>query len=182
MCDGGKCLSLDPDITAVMTNSRDYDELLRVWKGWHDATGPKMRKLFAETVVINNKGARDNGYADLSKLWLEDFEDEAFEKNYDDLFKQIQPLYEQLHKYVRNKLEKVYGSKYPADHDKSLIPAHLLGNMWAQSWENIQDMVLPYPNAQKVNLTQILEDKQYTPSQIFKVVKECTCMHKKELR
>jgi peptidyl-dipeptidase A len=121
------CLSLDPELTQILKESRDYDELLYAWKGWHDVTGPKMREPFAKTVVINNKAARQNGYKDLSENWLEDYEDEGFESKMDKLFEEIQPLYLELHKYVKRKLDEKYGDKYPLSHDKNLIPAHLLG-------------------------------------------------------
>lgn len=111
-----------------MRESRNYDDLLWAWKGWRDATGPKMRETFSLLVDIRNKAAKENGYKDLSEKWIEDFEDENFEKNYDSLYKQIQPLYEQLHIYVRRKLKQKYGSKYPKNLNPSLISAHLLGN------------------------------------------------------
>jgi peptidyl-dipeptidase A len=33
------------------------------------------------------------------------------------------------------------------------IPAHLLGNMWAQTWDNIQDFMLPFPNRESTDIT-----------------------------
>ncbi|CAF0741030.1 unnamed protein product [Brachionus calyciflorus] len=170
VCDNStnECLALEPEITEIMTNSRDYDKLLWVWKGWHDATGPKMRDIYTRTVEIRNKAARENGYKDLSEKWMEDFEDDNFEKNYDDLFEQIRPLYEQLHAYVRRKLKNVYGSKYPPTLNPKLIPAHLLGNMWAQSWENIYELVTPYPEHDISNFTSFLS-KQITANKMFQI-------------
>lgn len=122
-----ECLSLEPELDEVMRESRDYDKLLWAWKGWRDATGPKMRQTFTQLVDMRNKAARENGYKDLSEKWIEDFEDENFESNYDSLYEQIRPLYEQLHSYVRRKLKNFYGSKYPQNLNPNLIPAHLLG-------------------------------------------------------
>ena len=110
-----------------MQNSRDYDELLWAWKGWHEASGKKMRSIFAQTVEIQNKGARENNYADLSEYWIGDFEDKDFEQHAAELFEQIKPLYQEIHKYVKGKLDSVYGKHYPAWHDPTLIQAHLLG-------------------------------------------------------
>lgn len=121
------CLSLEPGLNDIMKKSRDYDDLLWAWKGWRDATGPKMRETFAQLVEIRNKAAKENGYKDLSEKWIEDFEDEHFERTYDSLYEQIRPLYEQLHIYVRRKLRKLYGPKYPENLNPKLIPAHLLG-------------------------------------------------------
>ena len=123
-----ECLELEPGLTYVMQNSHNYSELLWAWKGWHDASGKKMRSTFAETVVIQNKAARDNNYTDLSEYWIDDFEDPNFEAIAADLFEKIKPLYQQVHMYVKNKLDAFYGSNYPKWHDPSLIPAHLLGS------------------------------------------------------
>jgi peptidyl-dipeptidase A len=162
-------MSLDPEITGLLKSSRDYDKILFAWKGWHDATGPKMRSIYTRIVDIYNRGAVNSNYKDLSERWIEDFEDPDFEAIMDDLFEQIKPLYEQLHAYTRRKLAQLYANKYPTSHNPKLIPAHLLGNMWAQSWDNIYDLVVPYPNAEQTNLTKILIEKEYTPTKMFLV-------------
>jgi peptidyl-dipeptidase A len=162
------CLSLEPDITNIMFKSRDPNLLLAVWKGWHDATGPSMRHIFTQTVEIQNKAAAQSGYSDLSQQWIEELEDEHLEAKAQALLDQIKPLYDELHAYVRGKLEKFYGQSYPRDHDPRLIPAHLLGNMWAQSWTGIYDLVKPFPQAAEPNLVQALKDKNYTAKKIFK--------------
>ena len=41
--------------------------------------------------------------------------------------------------------------------------------MWAQSWGNLFEMLAPYPDATKVDLTQILKDKNFTVDKIFRV-------------
>ena len=171
VCDSNntKCLSLEPEIKNIFKNSRDYNELFYYWKGWHDLTGNRMKDLYLQTVELNNKKSRENGFRDLSENWIEDFEDPNFEQNYDSLFFQVKPFYEQLHAYVRRKLKSFYGKHYPSTHDDSLILAHLLGNMWSQSWENIYDLVVPYPKVKSLNLTEKLINKGYTPVKMFKV-------------
>ena len=62
VCQKDECLVLEPDITKIMSESRDYDRLLYIWKGWHDVTGRKMRKIFTQSVEIYNKAAQENGY------------------------------------------------------------------------------------------------------------------------
>ncbi len=42
--------------------------------------------------------------------------------------------------------------------------------MWAQSWGNLFEMLAPYPDATKVDLTQILKDKNFTVDKIFRVI------------
>lgn len=118
-------MPLEPDITLLLQNSRDYDELLWAWTGWHNESGRKMRSIYTETVKIQNKVARENNYKDLSENWISDFEDEKFEKKAAELFEKINPLYRKIHAYVRNKLKSFYGSRFPQNTE--LIPAHLLG-------------------------------------------------------
>ena len=132
-------------------------------------TSAKLKDVYIEFYKLQNKKVREMGYKDVSENWIEDFEDPNFEKNYDDLYEQIKPLYEQLHAYVRRRLKSFYGKHYPPTHNNSLIPVHLLGHMWARDWANIYNLVEPYPNLKKVNLTRILIDKQYTPFEMFKV-------------
>jgi peptidyl-dipeptidase A len=162
------CLSLDPDLSSMLKTSRDYNQVLWAWKGWHDATGPKMRSIYTKIVEIQNRGAVFSGYKDLSERWIEDYEDENFEKKMDNLFAQIKPFYEELHAYTRRKLNQIYGKNYPANHDPKLIPAHLLGNMWAQTWDNIYDILVPFPEATQPNLTKILHEKEYDAVKIFR--------------
>lgn len=127
-----------------------------------------MRHIYTQIVELTNRAARENGYKDLSENWMEDFEEDDFEKTYDDLFKKIKPIYDQLHMYVKNRLKKVYSS-YWKNHDENLIPEHLLGNIWGQEWGNIKDLVMPYSNESKVDVTSLLIEKNYTVNKLFKV-------------
>jgi peptidyl-dipeptidase A len=110
-----------------MQNSRNYTLLKYIWQGWHEASGAKMRHIFTQTVQLNNIAARESGYSDFSESWIEEFEENNFEHVMDGLLEQLKPLYNQMHAYVRHKLELVYGSEYPSYHNKNLIPAHLFG-------------------------------------------------------
>ena len=149
------CLSLEPELTKIFTESRDYDELLYAWKSWHDVTGPKMRHPFAQTVSINNKAAKENGYKDLSENWLEDYEDKDFENKMDKLFEQIQPLYLELHKYVKRKLDEKYGANYRPNHDENLIQAHLLGCIFK---------IIYRPINQRLNWNSFFLNRKYVGS------------------
>ena len=123
----GKTLSLEPGLTTLMRDSRNYTQLKRAWLGWHSESGGRMRHIYTNTVRLNNKAARESGYADLSESWIEEFEDDSLEATMDGLLHELRPLYEQVHAYVRRRLEQVYGRFYPADHKSTLIPAHLFG-------------------------------------------------------
>lgn len=51
------------------------------------------------------------------------------------------------------------------------IPMHLMGNMWGQVWE-LNDIVLPYKNAAKIDFTQELINQRYTPRKMFEAAEE----------
>eukprot|EP00794_Sanderia_malayensis_P011393 gene11393-12579_t len=150
---GTKCLSLDPDLYKIMRKSRDYNELLFAWKGWRDSTGPKMKATYKEFVDKLNIGAKDNGFKDYGEYVRSWYEvGDNLGKIAEKLWLDLKPFYQELHAYVRFKLSK----KYPQVKDGEPIPAHLLGNMWAQSWTNIYDIVAPFPTAQQMAFLPIL--------------------------
>jgi len=152
-----KCLDIE-DLTRLMATSRDPNELRDAWAGWHAISKP-MRKDFARFVELSNQGARELGFKDTGALWRSkyDMPPDDFSRELDRLWDQVRPLYLQLHTYVRRKLREKYGDKVVPP--TGPIPADLLGNMWAQSWENIYPLVAP-PNADPgYDLTEILKSR-----------------------
>jgi peptidyl-dipeptidase A len=152
-----KCLDVT-DITRVMATSRNAAELLDVWKGWRTIS-PPMRNDFARFVELANQGARELGYKDTGAMWREkyDMPPDEFAKELDRLWFQVKPLYESLHAYTRMKLRQKYGGAVP---EKGPMPAHLLGNIWAQSWENIYDLLAPKDADPGFDLTAILKSRK----------------------
>jgi len=164
-------LELEPGLTAIISNSSSgYDRLLFAWTGWYNASGAQMKDLFPQSVDLNNEAATDSGYDDLSEYWLEDYEEGTdFEDKMGTLLEEIRPLYEQIHAYVRRKLNDKYGDKYDKNyHNPQLIPAHLLGDMWAQTWDNMYDILAPYPGVPQFDLTSLLIKNNYTEEGIFR--------------
>jgi peptidyl-dipeptidase A len=139
-CPQGKpCQSIN-DLERVMAQSRNPAELLDAWRGWH-AISPPMKEKYTRFVELGNEGARDLNYKDLGALWRANYDmtPDEFAAELDRLWGQVRPLYEALHAHVRASLAKKYGTNVvPTD---GLIPAHLLGNMWAQEWGNIYPLV-----------------------------------------
>jgi peptidyl-dipeptidase A len=152
------CLDIG-GITRVMAESRDYGELLDVWRGWRTVS-PPMRPQFQRFVELSNQGARDLGFKDLGAMWRSayDMPPDEFARELDRLYAQVKPLYDALHAHVRAKLVEKYGAdKVPAD---GPIPAHLLGNIWAQQWGNIYDVVGPPSSGGRgYDLTALLKAK-----------------------
>src|SRR5579863_1375583 len=139
--DSGQCLGID-DLDVRMATSRDPRELLDLWTGWHAIAVP-MRTKYARFVELSNQGARELGAADTGALWRSryDMSDELFSNELERTWQQLRPLYDELHAYVRFKIMQKYGAS--AARPDGMIPAHLLGNMWAQEWGNIYDIVAP---------------------------------------
>lgn len=130
-------------LSAVLANSRDYDAQLEAWQGWRTISVP-MRADYQRFVELLNKGAKELGFANTGEMWRAgyDMSPAEFESETDRLWSQVEPLYKQLHCYVRNRLVQKYGpDKGQVD---GMIPAHLTGNMWAQQWGNIWDLLEPY--------------------------------------
>lgn len=154
------CRSLGK-LSKVLATSRNYDDLLDAWLGWRTIS-PPMREKFRRYVELSNAGARTLGFKNLGDLWKSryDMSPAAFEREVERLWKQVKPLYRDLHCYVRAKLSAKYGAdKVPP---RGVIPAHLLGNMWGQTWENIFELVAPSWMKSTVDLTAILKKKQVT--------------------
>ena len=145
---------------AKMANERDEKLLLEIWEGWRQVS-PPMKPLYMEQVVIANKGARELGFKDISELWRGkyDMQADAFEEELDRLWGQVEPFYDALHCHVRAELGEQYGTDV-VPQDKP-IPAHLLGNMWAQTWGNIYDIVKPEQEMQVADVTAALKKHGY---------------------
>ncbi len=148
------------ELVKVMATSRKYVELTDAWSGWH-ATARPIRKDYQRFVELANEGAKELGFADLGAMWRSNYDmtPDEFTKEAARLWGQVQPLYNQLHCYVRGKLQKTYGADRVLDGKP--IPAQLLGNMWAQQWGEIYPLVEPYPGVSDLNITGALQAQKY---------------------
>jgi peptidyl-dipeptidase A len=100
------------------------------------------------------------GVADAGELWRSGYDmgPVEFEAETERLWNQVQPLYEALHCHVRARLNRRYGDALvPKD---GTIPAHLLGNMWAQQWSNIYPLLEPFKGAGSLDVTAALQDQR----------------------
>ena len=158
-CDAsGKCVDIT-QVENIMAESRDPQQLKDVWAGWHSVGAP-MRKRYARFVDLSNQGARDLGFKDTGVLWRAgyDMPPEQFSAEVDRLWEQVRPLYLSLHTYVRAKLSQKYGPQVvPPD---GPIPAHLLGNPWAQAWGNIFPLLGLSESSRGYDLTELLRAKK----------------------
>lgn len=155
------CLTLQ-ELSKVIGESGDPDQLLEAWEGWRTISVP-MKPKYARMVEIANAGASDLGFDDVGTMWRSNYDmaPDAFAADVDRLWSEVKPLYDALHCHVRAELNEAYGDEVaPLDQP---IPAHLLGNMWAQQWGTVYDTVAPEQTAPSYDLTALLQEQDYTP-------------------
>ena len=158
------------DITAIeriMANSRDRKELADLWQGWHRVGAP-MRERYSRFVDLSNQGAREIGFKDTGAMWRSgyDMTPEEFSAELERLWLQVRPLYLSLHTFVRAKLSQHYGAGVVPPNGP--IPADLLGNPWAQEWENIYPLLGMPDSGQNYDVTSLLQAKNMDPRGMVK--------------
>jgi len=163
-------LDLDPELTEKLATSRNPKELQYYWEQWREATGVKIKDMYNQYVNLNNEAAKLNGFKDASMSMVDSYESDTFHKEMEDTWLGLKPLYEQLHAYVRNKLSNYYGEEIVRN--EGPLPAHLLGNMWAQSWTNIADIVKPFPDKPNINVTGEMVKQGWTHIKMFQKAEE----------
>jgi peptidyl-dipeptidase A len=159
------------ELSRILAEERDYDLLLEAWRGWHSIS-PPMRPLYARMVELGNEGARELGFADMAEIWTGSYDMSAaeFGKDMDRLWSQVKPLYDELHCYTRARLQRRYGkNRIP---DQAPIPAHLLGNMWAQQWDELYPMLEPFPGQGSEDLTRRLQQLHYDPVKMVRLAEK----------
>jgi peptidyl-dipeptidase A len=164
---GEDCLDVN-EITNILMESRDPKQLLDVWTGWRTIS-PPMREDFKRFVELLNQGAAELGYPNLGAYWRAkyDMPPDEFAKEVERLWDQVRPLYESLHCYVRAKLAEKYGTELVPQN--GMIPAHLLGNIWAQDWSNIYELVAPAGADPGYDLTEIIQSKKLDAKEMTRV-------------
>jgi peptidyl-dipeptidase A len=160
------CLRID-ELRDVFAKSRNFAELVEAWRGWH-AIGAPMKDEYARYVELANAGAREIGYDDVGALWRSGYDMSAadFEADVERLWADVKPLYEQLHCYARAKLQAVYGKAKVPDH--APIPAQLLGDMWAQEWTHVYELLEPFRGEPSLDVGKKLERDHWDPKRIVR--------------
>ena len=157
----GKLITLD-DAEDLMRTVHDPADLRALWEGWH-SIAPPMKDDYAKLVALANEGSRYLGYHDTGVLWRSwyDMPPDAFAAKMDALWDQVKPLYDNLHCYVRTKLNEKYGDKVQPK--TGPIRADLTGNMWAQEWDYVYDIVAPKNVKSSYSLDKLVVAHGYTP-------------------
>ncbi|MDP3494472.1 MAG: M2 family metallopeptidase [Hyphomonadaceae bacterium] len=162
----GKELNLE-QLSEIISSSRDPKKLQQAWEGWQTIAVP-MKADYARMVEIGNAGAKELGFSDIADMWLANYDmpSKDMEATVEKLWSQVQPLYNDLHCYTRNKLNAKYGDAVQPK--TGPIRADLLGNMWAQQWNGIYDIVAPPASDPGYDLNKVLVAKNYDPIKMVK--------------
>jgi peptidyl-dipeptidase A len=167
--DGGKetCKNVDP-FSETLQTSRDPATLEAAWQTWHDGVGHALKDKFVRFVELSNIGAKAIGFTDVAQLWKANYDmpEVQFGADVDRLWNQVKPLYQQLHCYTRRVLNKKYGDKVVPK--TGPIPSHLLGNMWAQTWDYLYPELEPFKGVAAIDVTPVLK-KSYDPIKMVKM-------------
>ncbi len=154
-------------LSRILRESRDPATLEDAWTGWY-RVGRGIRPAFTRYVELANRGSRELGFADTGAMWRSkyDMPPDAFSSEVERLWEQVRPLYRSLHTYVRKRLRATYGEAVvPAE---GPIPAHLLGNMWAQSWNGLYPILAPPGAPSEFDLTNALVGRKTTPEEMVR--------------
>ncbi|MBZ5511777.1 MAG: M2 family metallopeptidase [Acidobacteriia bacterium] len=162
----GKCLG-QSEMEQAFATTKDEAVLRDLWVGWH-TFAPQMRQRYARGAALSNKGAQEIGFKDTGVLWRSNYDmtPEQFSAELERLWNQLRPLYLSLHAYVRSQLVKKYGPQVVPPNGP--IPAHLLGNIWAQDWTNIYDLLNVPGKGSGLDLTPILEQQKFDYERMVK--------------
>ncbi len=135
----GACLEVvtPNQIDEVLVRSRDEAERRKIWEVAKQ-TGPALKQGIGGLRDLRNQVAQEMGYDSFFALQVDDYgmtvdEMMAMMERFND---DLRPLYEQLHTWTKHELAARYGEEPP-----DLIPAHWIGNRWAQAWPGLSSGV-----------------------------------------
>lgn len=161
-------LSLEPNITSLFNSNRNYTHLSTIWKLWRDNSGKKIGKLYPEYINLSNEAVHDYDFKDYGEYSRTSFELPDLPEQLDAIYLKLEGLYKLLHSYVRHKLGQIYDLK----ESTGLLPAHILGDMWAQQWHNIFEDIKPYKNKTLLDVTPKMKEKNMTAIDLFLIAEE----------
>ncbi|CAL8102816.1 unnamed protein product [Orchesella dallaii] len=159
-------LSLTTDIIPILAKTKDYKEGQYYWTAWHDAV-KGIGEYYPSYVEIINEQARLNGFKNGMDHTLDLYETNFLHLKVHELLGRIYPLYEQLHAYVRRKLREFYKENNDEISKDGPIPVHVLGDMYAQRWHEIYDILVPYPELPIIDIEDEMQKLEYTPKKMY---------------
>lgn len=164
------------ELEIKMAETKDAKELEHYWTEWRSHSGKLMINDFEEYITLLNTAAQANDFSNAGEMWVDvyteptlNYTSQDFKSEIESLWKELEEFYKQLHAYIRFKLKEQYGDDVV---DSDFIPAHLLGNMWAQSWENIYDLVAPYPEVPIPDISEALAENIVDTDEMVRIAED----------
>ncbi|MEO7649688.1 MAG: M2 family metallopeptidase [Bryobacteraceae bacterium] len=125
-------------IDQILEKSDNLDERRKYWEA-SKQSGPALKQALAETRDLRNRVATELGYSSFFHLQVADYGMQADEmlKLMDQIVVDAKPLFDQLHAYAATRLAARFKQAQPT----GAIPAHWIGNRWAQEWPGLVESV-----------------------------------------
>lgn len=160
----------ETNVSLLFQKSRNYSHLSDLWKLWRDSSGKKIGHLYPDYISLSNEATREFGFKDYGQFSRSNFELPDLAERLDGIFSKLENLYKLLHAYVRTKLKEIYPNELS---DKlGALPAHLMGDLWAQQWHNIFDDIKPFKNKTLLDVTARMLAKNMTVKDMFLISEE----------
>ncbi len=120
-------------IDDILRKSRDLGERQRVWIASKEIGRP-LKPGLIELRDLRNQVAKEMGYSSYFALQVADYGMTVPEMMalLDSTLETTRPLFDQLHCWAKNTLATRYKKAPP-----KMIPAHWIGNRWAQDWPGL---------------------------------------------
>lgn len=163
-----KCSLNKSDIIRILSTSNNSKELEYVWSSVQDFYSLN-RKQFPDFLKLADKAAKANGKEHLKEYWemLVEYPD-AYETAAN-LWTEIQPLYNKLHDFVKNRLTK----HYPELYNLTNIPVYLLGSEFGTDWTNIAPLVSPHRYLYD-EITSMLDFEKVGGKKVYEIAEKFT--------
>ncbi|KHJ40889.1 dipeptidyl carboxydipeptidase family protein [Trichuris suis] len=156
---------LYPTLRRNFANSRNEAELRRYWKEWYHVktNDTVVLSKFERMVKLYHNGSVSMNYTGIANRTEDQYRSDvltgfSLEKWENESFFKLLPLYEELHAYAKHHLER--------EGDKRTIGAHLVGDLFAESWQNIY-LTNRHPTSH-LNYTAKLKEKFHNQADMLK--------------
>ena len=125
------------EIDNVLRESRSDSQRRKIWEV-SKQSGPALKDGLIELRRLRNELAQEMGYSSFFALQVADYGMTVDEMSalMERFIEDLKPLYSQLHTWTKHELAKRYNQPVPEK-----IPAHWIGNRWAQSWPGLTSAV-----------------------------------------
>jgi len=131
--DGCRKKATPNQIDGTLRRSHDLKERRITWE-LSKQVGPPLKPGLVKLRNLRNRVASEMGYDSFFALQVADYGMSVDEMMVmmESFISDLKPLYEQLHCWTKYELAERYGEPPP-----KLIPAHWIGNRWAQAWPGL---------------------------------------------